>query len=129
MFLDVLSINRQCNMVLIFHPRICFMGALSRDQQQLEMSFLHNDLLIVLGADVLACWAPVEPFDGMPIIQIGQRDRDGKKLLTEMVVRADIKETMAALMPILKKGGQNLKSKSTKNKEVLRSKTGRRQRG
>ena len=40
-----------------------------------------------------------------------------------MAVRADIKETMAAFTPILeKKGGQNLKSKSTKNKEVLRSK-------
>ena len=37
-------------------------------------------------------------------------------------MRADIKETMAALTPILEKGGQNLKSKSTKNKEVLRSK-------
>ncbi|GIR55257.1 MAG: hypothetical protein CM15mP62_27280 [Rhodospirillaceae bacterium] len=47
---------------------------------------------------------------------------DGKNFPTEMAVRADIKETMAALTPILEKGGQNLKSKSTKNKEVLRSK-------
>ena len=107
------------------HP--CFMGALSRDQQQVRDVLSSYDLLIVLGADVLrmSVWAPVEPLpDGMPIIQIGQRDWEmGKNFPTEMAVRADIKETMAALTPILeKRGGQNLKSKSTKNKEVLRSK-------
>ena len=53
------------------------MGALSRDQQQVRDVLSPYDLLIVLGADVLrmSVWAPVEPLpDGMPIIQIGQRD-------------------------------------------------------
>ena len=74
---DVPYINRQFSMEPIFlseHP--AFMGALTRDQQQVRDILSPYDLLIVLGADVLrmSVWAPVEPLpEGMPIVQIGQR--------------------------------------------------------
>ncbi|SVD90363.1 uncharacterized protein METZ01_LOCUS443217, partial [marine metagenome] len=48
------------------HP--AFMGALTRDQQQVRDVLASYDLLVVLGADVLrmSVWAPVEPLpDGM----------------------------------------------------------------
>ena len=89
------------------HP--AFMGALTRDQQQVRDILSPYDLLIVLGADVLrmSVWAPVEPLpEGMPIVQIGQRDWEmGKNFPTEMAVRADIKETLKAFNPVLKERG------------------------
>ena len=90
------------------HPT--FMGALTREQQQVRDTLSPYDLLIVLGADVLrmSVWAPVEPLPaGMPVIQIGQRDWEmGKNFPTEIAVRADIKETLRALNPVLaRKGG------------------------
>ena len=85
------------------HP--AFMGALTRDQQQVRDTLTPHDLLIVLGADVLrmSVWNPVEPLpDGMPVVQIGQRDWEmGKNFPCEIAVRADVKETLKALNPVL----------------------------
>ena len=53
------------------HPG--FMGALSRDQQQVRDVLSPYDLLIVLGADVLrmSVWSSVEPLpEAMKIVQI-----------------------------------------------------------
>ena len=89
------------------HP--AFMGALTRDQQQVRDILSPYDLLIVLGADVLrmSVWAEVEPLpEGMPIVQIGQRDWEmGKNFPTEMAVRADIKETLKVLNPLIEARG------------------------
>jgi benzoylformate decarboxylase len=90
------------------HP--AYIGSLTRDQQQVRDTLMPYDLLIVLGADVLrmSVWAPVEPLpEGMAIIQIGQRDWEmGKNFPTEIAVRADIKETLKALNPVIaSKGG------------------------
>jgi benzoylformate decarboxylase len=100
------------------HP--AYIGALTRDQQQVRDVLSPHDLLIVLGADVLrmSVWAPVEPLpEGMPIVQIGQRDWEmGKNFPTELAVRADIKETLKALNPVMEqKGGPGLKSRSEKS--------------
>ncbi|MDG1887671.1 MAG: thiamine pyrophosphate-binding protein, partial [Alphaproteobacteria bacterium] len=97
------------------HPG--YIGALTRDQQQVRDVLSPHDLLIVLGADVLrmSVWAPVEPLpEGMPVVQIGQRDWEmGKNFPTELAVRADIKETLKALNPVMEqKGGAGLKSRS-----------------
>ena len=99
------------------HP--AYMGSLTRDQQQVRDILTPYDLLIVLGADVLrmSVWAPVEPLpEGMAIIQIGQRDWEmGKNFPTEIAVRADIKETLKALNPVIaSKGGaaQTIKAKN-----------------
>ncbi len=83
------------------HP--AFMGALTRDQKQVRDTLAAYDLLIVLGADVLrmSVWAPVEPLpDGMPVVQIGQRDWEmGKNFPAELAVRADLRLTLEALTP------------------------------
>jgi benzoylformate decarboxylase len=85
------------------HP--AFMGALARDQEQVRNALSPYDLLVVLGADVLrmSVWSPVDalPAD-LPIVQIGQRDWEmGKNYPTEMAVRADVRETLKALIPVL----------------------------
>ena len=93
------------------HP--CFLGALTRDQRQVRETLAEYDLLVVLGADALrmAVFSPVEPLPaGMPVIQIGQIDWEmGKNYASELAVRADVKETIRALIPILRqRGGEAL---------------------
>ena len=93
------------------HP--CFLGALTRDQRQVRETLAEYDLLVVLGADALrmAVFSPVEPLPaGMPVVQIGQIDWEmGKNYASELAVRADVKETIRALIPILRrKGGETL---------------------
>jgi len=89
------------------HP--AFMGALTRDQEQVREILSPYDLLVVLGADVLrmSVWADVEPLpEGMPVVQIGQRDQEmGKNFPTEIAIRADIKETLRALNPVMRERG------------------------
>ena len=67
------------------------------------------DLLIVLGADPvrMSVWSEVEPLpDGMPVVHIGLIDWDmGKNFAAEMAVRADLRETLMALTPLLRKQG------------------------
>jgi benzoylformate decarboxylase len=85
------------------HPT--FMGALGRNQQQVRALLEPHDLLICLGADVLrmSVWNPLEPLpDGMPIIQISERDWElGKNYPAEIAINADIKQTLQALLPVL----------------------------
>lgn len=93
------------------HP--CYMGALTRRQHQVRETLAAHDLLIVLGADALrmGVWSPVEPLPaGMPVVQIGQLDWEmGKNYPCELAVRADVGETLRALLPALrKKGGRAL---------------------
>ena len=107
------------------HPG--FMGALSRDQQQVRDVLAPYDLLIVLGADVLrmSVWSSVEPLpEGMKIVQIGQRDWEmGKNFPTELAIRADVKETLKALNPkLMERGGAEQKSKADESLNKLSSK-------
>lgn len=85
------------------HP--CFMGALTRQQPAVRERLSKHDLLICLGSDVLrmSVWNPTEALpEDMPIVQIGLRDWEmGKNYPTELAVRADVKQTLAALIPIL----------------------------
>ncbi len=94
------------------HP--AFMGALSRNQTQVRNILSEYDLLVCIGADVLrmSVWSEVEPLpEGMPIVQIGLRDWEmGKNYPAEMALRCDLKETLAALIPVLeRKGGAALR--------------------
>ena len=107
------------------HPG--FMGALSRDQQQVRDVLSPYDLLIVLGADVLrmSVWSSVEPLpEGMKIVQIGQHDWEmGKNFPTELAIRADVKETLKALNPkLMERGGADQKSKADESLNKLSSK-------
>jgi benzoylformate decarboxylase len=85
------------------HP--AFMGSLGRDQPKVRACLEPHDLMICLGADVLrmSVWHGVEPMPGdMKVIQIGQHDWEfGKNYPAEMAVRADVKQTLKALTPML----------------------------
>ena len=81
------------------------MGALNRSHQQVRSILAPFDLLICLGADVLrmSVCTPLAPLhEGMPVIQIGERDWEvGKNSPAEIAIKADIKETLQALLPVL----------------------------
>tara|TARA_B100001013_G_scaffold85887_1_gene47143 strand:- start:203 stop:1879 length:1677 start_codon:yes stop_codon:yes gene_type:complete len=82
-----------------------FMGALTRDQKQVQATLSPYDLLICIGADVLqmSVWSEIEPLpSGMPIVQIGLRDWEmGKNYPAEIALRSDVGTTLRALVPIL----------------------------
>ena len=85
------------------HPT--FMGALTRVQQQVRDVLSNHDLVVVLGGDVfrMSVNGPVEAVpEGTQILHIGQLDWEmGKNYPTAMAVRADLKETLTALVDLL----------------------------
>jgi benzoylformate decarboxylase len=87
----------------------CFMGALSRLQKQVREVLSPYDLMIVLGADPLrmSVYSEVEPLpDGLGIVQVGLVDWDlAKNYGAEIALKADVKETLRALIPALKAAG------------------------
>jgi benzoylformate decarboxylase len=87
----------------------CFMGALSRLQKQVREVLSPYDLMIVLGADPLrmSVYSEVDPMpDGMSIVQVGLVDWDlAKNYGAEIALKADVKETLRALVPALKAAG------------------------
>ena len=86
------------------HP--AFMGALSRNQREVRSILQPHDLLVSLGADVLrmSVMSPVDALpDGMPIVQINEREAEiGKNYPAEIAINADVRETLAALVPVLR---------------------------
>jgi benzoylformate decarboxylase len=87
----------------------CFLGALSRLQKQVREVLSPYDLMIVLGADPLrmSVYSEVEPLpDGLSIVQVGLVDWDlAKNYGAEIALKADVKETLRALVPALKAAG------------------------
>ncbi|MSO74252.1 MAG: thiamine pyrophosphate-binding protein [Alphaproteobacteria bacterium] len=85
------------------HP--AYMGMLSRDQKRVRELLSPYDTMICLGADVLrmSVWSSLDPLPpGLAIVQIGLRDWEmGKNYAAELAVRADVKETLKALIPLL----------------------------
>ena len=105
----------------------CFMGALTRLQKQVREVLSPYDLMIVLGADPLrmSVYSEVDPMpEGMAIAQIGLVDWDiGKNYGAEIAVKADVKETLRALIPALKAaGGEGLQARAKKGVAALASK-------
>ena len=105
----------------------CFMGALSRLQKQVREVLSPYDLMIVLGADPLrmSVYSEVDPMpEGMAMVQIGLVDWDlAKNYGAEIAVKADVKETLRALIPALKAaGGAGLEDRAKKGIEALASK-------
>jgi benzoylformate decarboxylase len=104
------------------HP--AFMGALTRDQANVRDTLAPYDLMLCLGADVLrmSVWSEVDPLPtGMPVLQIGQRDWEmGKNYPAEMALRADVGETLRALVPVLRElGGAARAQAATRALEAL----------
>ncbi len=93
------------------HP--AYMGALNRNQTQVRDTLTPHDLLICLGAEVLtmSVYSPVDPLPpDTRLVQIGLRDWEmGKNWPAEIALRADLGETLRALVPVLQGlGGRKL---------------------
>ncbi|WJR79461.1 thiamine pyrophosphate-dependent enzyme [Bradyrhizobium sp. NP1] len=98
----------------------CFMGALSRLQKQVRELLSPHDLLIVLGADPLrmSVYSEVDPLpEGLSIAQVGLAEWDiAKNYAAEIALKADVRETLKALVPALKAaGGAALEARAKQN--------------
>jgi benzoylformate decarboxylase len=83
-----------------------YLGALTRVQKSVRAALEPFDLLLCLGADLLrmSVHSPLEPLPaGMPVIHISERDWElGKNHATELAIHADVRETLRALLPLLR---------------------------
>jgi len=94
-----------------------FMGSLNRNQSYVRDVLAPHDLVICLGSDLLrmSVYSPVDPLPAdLAVVQIGHRDWEmGKNHPVEMALRADVRETVSALLPVLAaRGGQDLKERA-----------------
>jgi len=87
----------------------CYMGPLSRDQKNVRETLGGYDLMIVLGSDPLrmSVYSEVDPLPaGLSMVQVGLVDWDiGKNYPVDIALKADVKETLLALIPALKAAG------------------------
>jgi len=105
------------------HPG--YMGVLTRSQPVVRERLMPYDLMVCIGSDALkmSVYSEVEPLpDHVKIVQIGQRDWElAKNYPADMAVRADVKETLKALTPLLaKKGGAALKQTAAERQAALK---------
>lgn len=86
------------------HPTC--MGDLTRNQKKIRQTLEQYDFLLCLGADLLRMspMSTVEPLPPeMPVMHITEREWElGKNYSTAIAVRADVKETLLALLPVLR---------------------------
>jgi benzoylformate decarboxylase len=87
------------------HP--CFMGGLSRNQPDVRKVLEPYDAALFLGGDVLrmSVYSPVDPLPkGIAVLQIAERDWElGKNYPAEMALNTNVKETLRALVPAVRK--------------------------
>ena len=87
------------------HP--AYLGALTRQQKQVRAALETYDLLFCVGADLLrmSVYSPVEPLpENLPVIHLSERSGElGKNYRTDLAVQANVKETLRALLPLLRK--------------------------
>ncbi len=101
-----------------------FMGSVLRNQAQVRKTLEPYDLLVFVGADVLrmSVWQETDamPAD-MPIVQIGLNDWEmGKVYPAEIALRADVKETLKVLTPLVTKlGGEAHRAVAEKRLDAL----------
>jgi benzoylformate decarboxylase len=83
-----------------------YMGAFTRQQPQVRKLLEQHDVLLVLGADLLrmSVHSPVEPLPPeLKVIHISERAPElGKNYRTDIAVQADVKQTLGALLPLIK---------------------------
>jgi benzoylformate decarboxylase len=97
------------------HP--AYIGALNREQKYVRGVLTEYDLMFCVGADVLkmSVWSEIEPLpETTAVAMVGLRDWEmGKNFPAEIALRADVKETLKALIPMLKKiGGAALETRA-----------------
>ncbi len=87
------------------HP--AFVGSLSRAQSVVRAALMPHDLAVNLGGDMLrmSVYSPLDALpEGLPIVHIAERDWElGKNYATEIAIRANVKETLHALIPVLRR--------------------------
>ncbi len=87
----------------------CFMGALARIQKIARDTLAPYDLIIALGGDPLrmSVYSETDPLpDGLSIVQIGLVDHDlARNYGADIALKADVRETLRALVPALKASG------------------------
>ena len=87
------------------HP--AFLGALTRDQRNVRDTLAPYDLMFCIGSDVLrmSVYSETDPMpEGMAVVQLGLRDWEmGKNYPAEIAIRADVRETLAALAPVIER--------------------------
>lgn len=84
--------------------RAAYLGPLTRDQKTVRARIDFYDTVISLGSDFLrmSVYSEVEPLPHMSVIQIGLNDWEmGKTYAAEIAVRADVKETLRVLTPLI----------------------------
>ena len=86
------------------HPAC--MGSFTRSQKQVRSLLEPYDLLFCLGADLLrmSVYSPTEPLpENLPVIHLSERGWElGKNYRTDLAVQANVKQTLAALLPLLR---------------------------
>jgi len=84
-----------------------YLGALTRVQKSVRAALEPFDLLLCLGADLLrmSVYSPLEPLPaGLPVIHVSERDWEmGKNHPTGLAIHANVKETLRALLPLLRR--------------------------
>jgi len=116
------------------HP--AFVGSLTRNQAQVRKTLEPHDLLVCVGADLLrmSVYSPVEPLpDGLPVVHLSERPWElGKNYRTDLAVQANVKETLRALLPLLRarrssqeaeQAAQRLASLASRNWSALRARS------
>lgn len=87
------------------HP--LFMGDLTRSQPKVRETLSRHDLIICLGADLLRMspYSSVDPLPtGTPVVHITERQWElGKNYPTGVAIAADVKETLTAMLPVLRR--------------------------
>ena len=87
------------------HP--AFMGTFTRHQKQVRTALEAHDLLLCLGADLLrmSVYSPIEPLpENLPVIHLSERAHElGKNYRTDLAVQADVKQSLVALLPLVRK--------------------------
>jgi benzoylformate decarboxylase len=102
-----------------------FMGTLPRLQARVRELLTRHDLLVSLGGDSLrmSVHSAVDALPGgMPIVQITEADWDlGKNHAVEIAIHANLRETLAALLPVLRRlGGAALGSEARRRLDRIR---------
>jgi benzoylformate decarboxylase len=105
----------------------CFMGALARIQKIARETLAPYDLIIALGGDPLrmSVYSETDPLpDGLSIVQVGLVDHDlARNYGAEIALKADVRETLRALVPALKAaGGGALEVRAKQGLDALASK-------
>ena len=86
-----------------------YIGSLPRNQSKVHDTLSAHDRLISLGGDSLrrSVYSPNDALpDGLPVVQITEADWDiGKNYPAEIALRANVRETLAVLVPCLRRLG------------------------